>query len=706
MRFSAIAYTNGNGVMGDGNTQTIEVLPPGRIGPNKRYKLQVAIDGKNFIDSPYVYMTLDTEMVKDLYDYHDSSKEQLKIAQVKYIDQKTKKEIAKTEEIKCYSYFKTWELLSEAKEIPGYKLVKKPDMEKTYAEQPIVYYEYEKLSSETETPTEPETPVEKLTVEVKAAKAEEGKEVNVSDVVVPSKEGSTITCAEVNGLKIDANGSLVGTPKDVVFESGKKEATVKLEVVVENNGQKVTKEVSVTVNKKAEAETPTEPETPVEKLTVEVKAANAEEGKAVNIPNVVVPSKEGSKITCAEVNGLKIDANGSLVGTPKDIVFESGKKEAAVKLNVTVKNGDETVSKEVTVTVSKKEEATTNTSTSRPSKSSKSKKKNETPAVVTEEKEYKIGDLVVSSDIESTKPLVRVAGKDRTETSVEVSKSIYKKGADVVVISNKDKSSDSISATPYANLLKAPILYSNSSSAPSSIVNEIKRLKAKKIVIVGGDQSITKSQEEQLKAMGIEIDRISGKDRYETSSIIADRMIKLSGTADNVVIANGNSQVDAVSIAPIAVKQTSPILLTNGNKLSTETDKIVSNSKNIILAGGSQSISANLEKYVRSKSSKNVDRISGKDRYETAAAIAKKFSGNSDICIYANGTKIEDALVSAQLSGYKNAPIILVNNKNMSDSAMDYLKNNKIKKNIFVGGGNSISDETIRTVDGLVKNNK
>lgn len=241
---------------------------------------------------------------------------------------------------------------------------------------------------------------------------------------------------------------------------------------------------------------------------------------------------------------------------------------------------------------------------------------------------------------------------------------------------------------------------------PDSIVNEIKRLKANKIVIVGGEQSITKSQEKQLKAMGIKIDRINGKDRYETSSMIADRMMKLLGTSDNIVIANGDSQVDAVSIAPIAIRQTSPILLTNGNNLSEGTDKIISSSKNVILAGGSQSISDNLEKFVRSKPSKNVERISGKDRYETAVEIARTFSGNSDICIYANGTKIEDALISAQLSGYKNAPIILVNDKNISESAKDYLKNNKIKKNIFVGGENSISDETIKTVHGLVKDNK
>lgn len=63
-------------------------------------------------------------------------------------------------------------------------------------------------------------------------------------------------------------------------------------------------------------------------------------------------------------------------------------------------------------------------------------------------------------------------------------------------------------------------------------------------------------------------------------------------------------------------------------------------------------------------------------------------------------------MISAQLSGYKNAPIILVNDKNISESAKDYLKNNKIKKNIFVGGENSISDETVKTVHGLVKDNK
>lgn len=586
MRFSAIAYTNHNGVMGDGNTQTIEILPPGRIGPNKRYKIQVAIDGKNFVDTPYVYMTLETEMVKELHDYHNYTKDDVKLAKVKYIDKDTKKEIAKTEEIKCYSYFKTLELLSEAKDISGYKLVKKPDMEKTYEEQPIVYYEYEKVS---------------------------------------------------------------------------KEAI----------------------------------------LDAEIKNAVATEDEKVNVADIVVPNLEGSKIICDEVNGLKIDENGSLVGMPKDIVFEPGKNKSTIKLNVTVKNGDKTISKEVTITVTKKEDA----SISRPSSSSRRKKKYENSTVVTEN-EYKIDDIIISSDIDSTRNLVRLAGKDRTETSVKVSKSIYPKGADIVVISNKDKSSDSISATPYANLLKAPILYSNTSDVPDSIVNEIKRLKANKIVIVGGEQSITKSQEKQLKAMGIKIDRINGKDRYETSSMIADRMMKLLGTLDNIVIANGDSQVDAVSIAPIAIRQTSPILLTNGNNLSEGTDKIISSSKNVILAGGSQSISDNLEKFVRSKPLKNVERISGKDRYETAAEIARTFSGNSDICIYANGTKIEDALISAQLSGYKNAPIILVNDKNISESTKDYLKNNKIKKNIFVGGENSISDETVKTVHGLVKDNK
>lgn len=610
MRFSAIAYTNKNGVMGNGNTQIVEVLPPGRIGPNKRYKIQVAIDGKNFIDTPYVYMTLETDGVKELHDYHVYSKEQVKHAEVRYIDEQTKKEIAKTEYIKCYDYFKTWELGSEAKIIQGYKLVKKPDMEKTYEQQPIVEYEYRKLADE-----------EILKVVSKDITITEGEDINEHNVVVPNLEGYKIVSVETNGLKVSEDGSLVGNAKDVIFEDGKNEAIVKIDVTIENDGQKINKSLNIIVKKKV-AEKPAEKpsEKPTEKPTEKPAEKPAEKS-----------------VTASHSSHSSSRSNNKYV----EMKNENENKD-----------------------------------------------------------EYKIGDIVVSRDINSKRHFIRISGKDRIETSAEVSKSLYPNGASTVIITNGSKSSDTISATPYAKQLKAPILYTNTSSIPESILNEIKRLNAKKVVIIGGDKSISKSQEAQLKSAGMKIDRINGKDKYETSSIIANRLIELTGSKE-ILLANGNSQVDAVSIAPIAAKNGIPILLTNGKNITQDVMNILSASKNITLVGGENSISSDIYNSFKNDN-KKISRVSGSDRYETASLIATKFNSDPKGYVYANGRKIEDALISAQISGYENMPIVLVKNSEVPDSAKKHLSARKSDRNIFVGGDKSIQDEVIKSVDSIV----
>ena len=51
-------------MFGDGNSQYIEILPPRLAGTNKTYTLQVALDGKNFLDVPTVKLTVNNESVK------------------------------------------------------------------------------------------------------------------------------------------------------------------------------------------------------------------------------------------------------------------------------------------------------------------------------------------------------------------------------------------------------------------------------------------------------------------------------------------------------------------------------------------------------------------------------------------------------------------------------------------------------------------
>lgn len=584
MRFSAVAYTNGNGVMGSDVTEIVELLPPGRIGPNKKYKIEVALDGKNFIDSPSVYMTLDTSQVEDLYDFHSYTADDVKLAKIKYIDQDTKKEIAPSEEIKCYDYFKYSDIRPVAKNIPGYKLVKSPNSDKTYAETPTVYYEYVKDNENT---------VEELKVKINDTKAVTiGERTKQDNIVVPNKENSSIICNAVNGLKIDENGALVGTPEDVTFEKDSKKATVKLEVLVKNGDEKISKEISVTVNKK--------------------------DSETVNNKD----NEEGSNSSNSPTNsGHRKNTNNK---------------------------------------------------------------------------------FTISNDINSSNNLIRLAGKDRIDTSIALSQALYPNGADTIVLTNKNKSCDSISALPYIKMLNAPLIYTNDDSTPENVISEIKRLKAKKIVLIGGNSSITKEQEEKLKASGFKVERIAGKDRYATSYMIAKRLMKMTGKND-FILANGNSQIDAISITPMAMDRNVPILLTNGRSFTNDIKDIVYNANSLVLAGGSNSISNELENSIKENKKINVERIHGKDRYETAIKIADKIMPNSINSIYANGNKIEDALVSAQLSVFKKAPIILLNSSGIDESTKDYIKNSKIRKNIFVGGENSISENTIENIYALTK---
>ena len=127
-RFLATAGMNANGVIGDGNSQLIEVLPPKYAGTNKTYKLQVALDGEHFIEEPYVTLTVNNENLKDSEDYVECSPENYKYVTVKYIDEETGEEIADPQVFTGYFLTAVKQFVPEfaPKDIEGYTLVKEP----------------------------------------------------------------------------------------------------------------------------------------------------------------------------------------------------------------------------------------------------------------------------------------------------------------------------------------------------------------------------------------------------------------------------------------------------------------------------------------------------------------------------------------------------------------------------------------------------
>ena len=153
----------------------------------------------------------------------------------------------------------------------------------------------------------------------------------------------------------------------------------------------------------------------------------------------------------------------------------------------------------------------------------------------------------------------RIKGNNRYETSIAISKNAFAKSDKVVVVSG-EKFADALTAGNFAN--QAPVLLTEKSKASSELQKEIDRLGAKEVIIIGGKGSVSKSVEKTLKTKGKKITRISGDDRYETSTKVAEAL-----QSKNIVLANGQNFADALSAAPFAIAKNKTLVLTNGKKL-------------------------------------------------------------------------------------------------------------------------------------------
>ena len=164
----------------------------------------------------------------------------------------------------------------------------------------------------------------------------------------------------------------------------------------------------------------------------------------------------------------------------------------------------------------------------------------------------------------------RVAGRSRIETSVEVSKKYYNK-ADTVIVANYEQFADSLSASALSKQLKAPILLVKKDQLDSVVAQEIKRLGAKNVIVIGGEKSIDKTK---MSLSQYNVRTIAGANRYETSAKIAQEVIKLTGTK-KAVIASGETFADALTVAPLANKNNMPILLVQQNNIPQEAKEVL-----------------------------------------------------------------------------------------------------------------------------------
>ncbi|WP_377887470.1 cell wall-binding repeat-containing protein [Alkalihalobacillus sp. R86527] len=189
------------------------------------------------------------------------------------------------------------------------------------------------------------------------------------------------------------------------------------------------------------------------------------------------------------------------------------------------------------------------------------------------------------------------------------------------------------------------------------------------------------------------IDRIAGEDRYDTAVQIAMHE-RIDGKAKNVVLATGDDFPDALAGAPLAHHLEAPILLTEGDKLTTVTEKAfeILQTEHVTIVGGTGVISEEVEQYIETELDIEVERISGKNRYDTAAAIAEEMPA-SESAVVAYGKGFPDALSIAPVAAQLSMPILLTERDNVPNATSEALSN--YESTFAVGGTGVIGDDVL-----------
>jgi putative cell wall-binding protein len=266
-------------------------------------------------------------------------------------------------------------------------------------------------------------------------------------------------------------------------------------------------------------------------------------------------------------------------------------------------------------------------------------------------------------------PVARLAGPDRYATSAEISFWHYPVGQPVVYIATGTNFPDALAGAAAAGHDQAPLLLVNGASGSIHpwVAEELDLLEPGRIVVLGGAGAVSPAIVAQLQSYA-PTSRISGTDRYSTAVAISQATYP-TPAVETVYLATGTAFPDALAVAAVAGSDDAPLLLVPGPapNLAGVPSVIAELTRlgpdRIVLIGGPGAVSPGIEAHIRSLfPAISVERISGADRYATAAAIsAASFAGGGHPVVYAaTGRNFPDALAGAALAGADGAPLLLV----------------------------------------------
>jgi putative cell wall-binding protein len=217
---------------------------------------------------------------------------------------------------------------------------------------------------------------------------------------------------------------------------------------------------------------------------------------------------------------------------------------------------------------------------------------------------------------------------------------------------------------------------------------------------IGGDQQV---------GVTAAVTHNGGVDRYATAASLFEANF---GGATTAVIASGANFPDALSANVLASANSTGILLTDPNVLSSATVQVLKSEPidTVYIVGGTKAVSSAIETQIGAMHINNnpasglinVIRVAGADRYGTNnAADLTAFTGAQSFAVVASGASFPDALAVGPLVVDNGWPLILTDAGSLNAAAQSSLVNLGVTDVVILGGTNAVSSAVETAIKGL-----
>ncbi|MGH8909582.1 MAG: cell wall-binding repeat-containing protein [Egibacteraceae bacterium] len=271
----------------------------------------------------------------------------------------------------------------------------------------------------------------------------------------------------------------------------------------------------------------------------------------------------------------------------------------------------------------------------------------------------------------NNEPIMMAPDATSASISITLSQAAYPDGsADAAILTRDDTWAYAIATGGIQGVLGGPLLLTSSERLSPGILDELRRVGAEKVYLMGSETALAPAVARVLTGAGYQVERIGGANPIETSLAAAQRLMPgaqtavLLGGGRTLPNDRGRGAVDALAAGSWAAMHDVPVLLTDPFTLSSATREYIRRSRitDVVIVGGTMAVAAPVKEELE-RLGVRVERVGGENRYDTAAQLVELWGAHNGFLLIDGSTERLSAagFAAAAYSMRANAPVLLAN---------------------------------------------